>query len=247
MLIKILVSLVFSVSALAATSSNLEEVFVVPQGYDSNDNIEITVHGVLPNGCTKVKSVPIQKNGNTFSVDFMLERRNLTGCDELEIQTPINYTNTFDLGQLTPGTYQVQYKTEQGQVTKEFSVVKATQTTLDDELYAPVSSAFIPELLYSDQLGQVILTGMFYSNCMRLRDSNIKVERFDNVFVIIPKAELLELAYCDQEMYPLQNIVFLPEITAPGHYFIHIRSQSGLSVNKIFHIKERRDRPNGRR
>lgn len=224
----------------------LEEVYVVKDGYDSNDNIELTVHGQLPNACYTARSVEIDRTNNNFFVRFLIQKRELSGCEELEANFPINFTSTKSLGELKPGNYQVNFLGAEGSQKVTFNVKKAVHTQLDDELYAPISNAFIPELIYTNQIPQVILTGMFYTNCMRLKDQDIQVIQQDKMFIIIPKAEILEYAQCNQEEYPLQNIVPLPEIKEPGHYFIHVRSQSGLSVNKVFHVKERDSFPTGR-
>jgi hypothetical protein len=73
---------------------------------------------------------------------------------------------------------------------------------------------------------------------------DIQVIREGNIFIIIPKSRLLNLRVCKTSMYSINQVVNLGEVNKEGHYMVHIRSLSGLSVNKVFHVKGR-DLPTG--
>jgi hypothetical protein len=221
-------------------SVNITELFVIEEGFDTNDNIEVTFYTQLPNACYKPYKHEVTKENNQFKLEFFIKQKELTGCERelTDLDFPINYTQTISLGEHEAGNYSILYKQTGVFQSKVFKIKQATSVTLDDRLYAPVSSAFIPELINPTQHAQVILTGIFNNSCMKLSNRDIEVSLQGNVFIILPKARLVKGNKCKQEQFALQSIVDLGEVVKEGHYLVHIRSQSGLSVNKVFHVKK---------
>lgn len=218
---------------------DLEEAFIIENGYDSNDDIEITVHGQLPSACFKINNVEITKLGSfEYSIKTFMRKKNLSGCANEFINSPINFSRTIALGELDPGSYTFRFRQE-GVEQKKLMRVRQSQTnSIDDNFYAPISSAFIPELINFTSSAQVVLTGIFHSNCFKLLPKDIKVIKEGNIFIIIPKARMLSRRSCKSNMYPINQVVPLGAINTEGHYMVHIRSLSGLSVNKVFHVKK---------
>ena len=89
------------------------------------------------------------------------------------------------MGELNEGNYLVEYMTKTKIVNAGFTVDKATSTTMDDMEYAPVSNAFIPEMIYTTADAQVILSGIIQSSCMEVFADDISVTRVGNIFIII--------------------------------------------------------------
>lgn len=226
----------------------LEEVFVAPVGYDSNDNIEIVIDGKLPSACYdlfQTKIIP-KPEKNKFSIKQYIRQKHLTECEtehsDHQGQTfPVQFTTVVSLGELAAGEYRIDYKkaSSSSQAVKTFQVSTATAEGIDDHLYAPVSSAFIPELIYSTPNAQVILTGILGNSCMEMNPSDIQVERYGNIFVILPKLKLSSQSETENDCVamprPLQQFVSLGEVEA-GRYLIHVRSMTGRSVNKTFTV-----------
>jgi hypothetical protein len=222
------------------TELELEEIFVIENGFDSNDNIEVTVHGQLPTACFKVQDVLIQKTqAFEYSIKAFIKRKNLSGCVNEILNSPVNFSKTITLGELPAGEYTFNYKRGLDTLKKQMTITPTIGDSIDDNFYAPISSAFIPDLINVTPNAQVVLSGIFHSNCFKLMPQDIKVIKQGNIFIIIPKAKLLSLRVCKTNMYSINQIVNLGEITAEGHYMVHIRSLSGLSVNKVFHVKKR--------
>lgn len=221
-------------------SISLSEVFVIEQGFDTNDNIEITFFAQLPNACFKAVRTSVTQEANNFKIDFFIKKKNLSGCETqlTDLDFPINYVQTLSLGEHQAGQYTLSFKQSDKLITKTFTIKEATTNTLDDQLYAPVSSAFIPELINPTNHAKIILTGIFNNSCMHLSHQNIEVIKQGNVFIVLPKANLVKGRFCENEQFPLQAVVDLGVVKKPGNYLIHIRSQSGLSVNRVFHIKD---------
>lgn len=218
----------------------LEEVFIIENGFDSNDDIEITVHGQLPSACFKIDSIAVDKVQEfEFSVKAFIKRKNLSGCTNEILNSPVNFSQTIALGELPSGEYFFNYKNSLSAQKRRMLIRPSQSDSIDDNFYAPISSAFIPELINTTDNAQVVLTGIFHSNCFKLMPQDIQVIREGNIFIIIPKSRLLSLRVCKTSMYSINQIVNLGEINKEGHYMVHIRSLSGLSVNKVFHVKKR--------
>ncbi len=238
--------LLFSISALAEGPGDikpisLEEVFVIEQGYDSNDNIEITVHAELPSACYTANEISInQISSNVFQLEMSIKKKNLTGCDRSPYKYPVGYTQTLSLGELPAGDYEIYYNQQQK---RRFNVKSSIVQSIDENIYAPLSDAFIPELNFSKRELKVVLTGNIRTNCMYLEEKHIQVLRTGNVFVVIPKMSLKKGSQCKNINIPLQSIVSLGQVRAKGHYLVHIRGQSGISINKVFHVIKERPSP----
>ena len=217
----------------------LEKLFVIQDGFDSNDDIEVTLHMKLPNACYKVHNATIEKiNTRTFNVKAYAKKKELSGCELGFYNTPVNVTQTLSIGELATGEYHFQYSSIKGDSIKIMRVKTANGQTIDDTVYAPISNAFIPELIYPTNNAQVVLTGVFHNSCMRLNRRNIKIIRENNIFIIIPKTEILDQERCINELSPIRQIISLGPIKEAGSYLIHVRSMSGLSVNKTFYVNK---------
>ena len=108
-------------------------------------------------------------------------------------------------------------------------------------------SSFIPELVSNKRRAQVILTGIFPTNCMQLNPTKIQIKRIGNVFIVLP---ILDYEYnidCRSVNLPLQAVVDLGKIKEAGSYLVHIRSLSGMAVNKVFYVQDKNASPNSER
>ena len=149
---------------------------------------------------------------------------------------PIQYTKSIEIGNLKAGTYTLKFNQGKKVVSKKFVVTATVSTGIDDYLYAPISNAFIPELIYSTDNAEVILTGILTNTCMNF-NGDVEVQKVGNVFIVLPKMSLNTFTQCTETQIPLQSIVSLGSIKKEGRYLIHIRSTTGRSVNKVFSVK----------
>lgn len=222
----------------------IEEAFVAPKGYDTNDNVEIIIDGKLPNACFEIYKSNVDVDQKKFEITLqqLVKVKNITECqanhqDHQNIPMwPIQYTNRLELGNLKAGTYKVNYNTGTTVTTKTFEVSATVSSGIDDFLYAPISNAFIPELIYSTDSAEVILTGILTNTCMNF-NGEVEVQRMGNVFIVLPKMSLNTFTQCSPTQIPLQSIVSLGAIKKEGRYLVHVRSTTGRSVNKVFTVK----------
>ena len=222
----------------------IDNVFVVPQGYDTNDNVEVTIHTQLPNACFKPLPFALEKKEqNKFYLNFKVKRKELSVCKDFlpsSFSSPIYYTKTLSLGQLSQGKYQLFYDNDSQKVQKSFFIKNANRDEIDDILYAPVTHVFIQDLIYTTADANVILTGILASNCVRFVSDEFEVNRQGDIFVITTKLEKKPGEVCRENLRPLQGFVSLGPIKNAGTYLVHVRSQSGLSVNKVFKVIEKK-------
>lgn len=234
--------LVYSFTAFTGQSKiqelQIEKLFVIENGFDSNDDVEITLQMKLPNACYKVHDAKIQKiDAHSYELRAFAKKKDLSGCEVGHYNTPINVTQTLYLGELPPGEYKFHFNAKDSEQMEKIMIIKAAhEQTIDDDLYAPISNAFIPELIYPTESGIVVLTGIFHNNCFFLNQENIKIIRENNIFIIIPQAQYLNRDKCKNEFVPIRQVVDLGPIENPGSYLIHVRSMSGLAVNKVFFV-----------
>lgn len=258
-MLKVILTTLFTIScSIGTTVANtklhieevaIDEVFVVPVGYDSNDNIEIVIDGKLPNTCYELFQTKVIASKKTFKIKQLMRRKNLTEClpllsdhqqpDHQQHDLPVQFSTIISLGELSPGKYRIEYATSHSlasqEAYKDFLVSQSSTERIDDHIYAPVSSAFIPELIYTTSDAQVILTGILASSCMVVNSDAISVERFENIFVIVPKLKIINEQPCNNFPRPLEQFVSLGAVK-PGRYLIHVRSMTGRSVNKTFTV-----------
>lgn len=231
-------------AALNVSEVAIEEAFVAPKGYDTNDNIEIIIDGKLPNACFEIykSKVSIDQEKKEIILKQLVKVKNITECQATHQNHqqvpmwPIQFTNRLELGNLKAGTYAVKYNSGSQVLTKHFEVAQTVATGIDDFLYAPVSNAFIPELIYTTDSAEVILTGILTNTCMNF-NGEVEVQRMGKVFIVLPKMSLNTFTQCMAIQIPLQSIVSLGPIKKEGRYLVHVRSTTGRSVNKVFTVK----------
>lgn len=220
----------------------IEKVFVAPEGFDDNDNVQIVIDGNLPNICFELgkTSVTRDEDGKTLSIAQLTHKKNVLGCEQENMQDELNWKVPFQkelsLGQLPAGNYTIQFNLGSSKFQKrQFVVKKSTIRNVDDILYAPISSAFIPEMIYETENGEAVLTGILATTCLHLDQDKIKVQKFDDVIVVLPELSISKEAPCLRTPRPLHEIVSLGPLRK-GRYLLHVRSMSGLSINKIFTV-----------
>lgn len=247
LLVLIVLTIAIQVSAanrLKIIEVNINNVFVITQGFDDNDNAQVVLSGSLPNICYSALSpeIKIDSRRKRISITQKATLNSLSLCandaNQLpdHLNHPVSFSHEISLGQLVAGTYTVIYNSSpNSQQIKNFVVAKASVGNIDNSLYAHVTSAFIPEMIRPTTNAQLVLTGIINSSCMNLTSDNIKVDRQNNVIIVQPVLELNQNSACNYSPYPLYQIVSLGALTK-GTYLIHVRSMSGKSVNRTLTV-----------
>jgi hypothetical protein len=242
----------FTLGLQAAQKISLDQVFVIKHGFDDNDDVQIVVDGKLPNVCYRLSETKTAVDTKTkkIVVEQYAELSEFSACTASALPDHLTYAVSFSkeisLGKLQAGEYEVVYQIKPKTfATEKFFVTNAPVNTVDDKLYAPVAQAIIPEMIYETSNAEVILSGIFYSGCLALNSTDIKVLREGNVVIILPYLTVYDNSQCDNKSAPLHKILNIGAFQE-GRYLLHIRSLSGRAVNKTFTVvKKENDFGNG--
>jgi hypothetical protein len=226
----VLVLCAFVFSAWSQTSPQLKlstlETGYVPNGFDSNDQVQIVVEGTYRDTCSKPAGTRFTVNANAKTIQIQpYEYRYASAC--LDVMVPHN--EVVNLGIVQPGRYQVIQAS--GQRLGFLNVNLAVSSAADDYLYAPISQAYIKNVN-----GRVALTlsGVYTNSCMKIKKIIANVQ--DNVVTVQPVAMLLPTAAnCIHGRFPFEETTNI-QIPRSGRYLLHVRSLNGESINTLFDL-----------
>jgi hypothetical protein len=237
-------ALIFSSLTFAGSAPEelrLKNVFVISNGYDDNDTVEAVITGELPDICYDLAETKVESdNDGLFIIRQYMTQKNSDQCELIRStheseKIKVSFTQVVKLGILSAGSYSVKIRRQISPMIRRFEVIKATNNSVDNMLYAPITTAFIPELVYESTATTVIMTGIFSNTCMKLLEENISIIRDGNIFIILPEMKIKRNGMCQQIQTPLQSYLDLGALSS-GEYLLHIRSASGKSINRVFNV-----------
>jgi hypothetical protein len=156
--------------AFQETEMPLQKVFVPENGYGSNNNVQLTLDGDLPNSCYQLGKVKVETGipgSNTFAVHQFADVEKDGVCADGQKLPPhlssmVPYTYDVSLGRLPAGDYKVLYNQSNGQPqTRIFRVYASKNISADDFPYAAVSTISMPDVLNGGTPVAFDLIGMF--------------------------------------------------------------------------------------
>jgi hypothetical protein len=216
-------------------------VFVPESGYGSNNVVQLTLDGRLPNSCYQLGKATIetQESGRTLVVRQFAERQIEGICAEGAKLPPhladsVPFTYDVSLGRLPAGKYRVNYDMAySGPSSRKFSVYASPNIKADDFPYAAVSTLMMPDIVNGTQPVSVELSGTFTSTCSYLAD--VKVTEEDDVIVVQPILGQRIQPTCEQRSLPFSHKVNLG-LFNEGRFLLHVRSMSGKAINHAFSV-----------
>lgn len=202
----------------------------IPDGFDSNDLVQIVGEGLFRDSCYRPASV---------RVDVDHENRKISVSptaylyDGMCLQMLIPYDQAIDVGFLKAGKYQVVQKslgteTQLGDV----KVRVATNASPDDYLYAPVHQAYF--MSKAGGKATVKLAGEFTNSCMKLADVTVSVQ--PRVIVLQPISQVENRDDCTQGKFTYEKEVEIANLKA-GRYLLHVRSLNGKAINTLVDVR----------
>jgi hypothetical protein len=234
----------FSQGANAATTTveiPVEALFAPLQGFDDNDNVQVVLHGTLPNSCYSLGEYKVEKTAGSDKVrirQFAYKKKDgycaegQSIPDHLAMSIP--FTTEVPIGQLPAGNYEINYFQRgetPGSARRSLGVIRATTPNVDNLPYAAVSNIASPDVFNGAENVSVKLNGVLNSSCTHLEDK-VLVTQEDDVFVIRPQVRVDQGVYCMQVLIPFELNLNLGK-AKPGHYLVHVRSMNGKSVNRV--------------
>ena len=196
----------------------------VPDGYDSNDNVEVMVEGALPNLCHKSPKVEVHKNGNEVN----LKLTSLYYSAENYFCPPaiVPFLLTVNLGILNKGEYKITNGNLDG-IKKDLKINEASTEDIDDFIYANVD--YLEKVRSEKNL--IRLKGYHVSDCFELDHVDFSTNKSDTVIVLPIMRQVSE--FCPRKMMPFEYEVEVPSLVERGKILMHVRTMNGNSYNKL--------------
>lgn len=211
-------------------------------GYDDNDDVQLVLFGNLPNWCYAVGPSVVEKDGQGGILNirqYAFKKSDKLCINEQTLpehmSLPVPYTVEVSVGPLTAGDYYLRYKLEQGRYDlRPLNVGIAPTLTVDSLPYAATSNAYVGTMISGAESVKVKINGMLTSSCTELTDE-IRVEKVDDVFVVLPVVRLQTGVMCAQYLRPFEREIDLGK-QVPGIYLLHVRSMNGKAINRVFEV-----------
>lgn len=213
-------------SALSAQAVKFEAVPIghvySPKGYNSNDDVQIVVEGVLPDLCYKNPQSEVLVKGKDIHINVKAlhnDKPNV-GCAEMVVP----FLESAKIGVLDKGWYRVLINGEQK---SELYVEEFVSNGLEDEILANVEAVEVEE---GSRI--VKLKGQNVSDCLVHDELEINSNKKD-AYSIKPLMRQVS-DFCPMKMVPFEIEMEVPEELEREKVLLHVRSMDGKSVNKLF-------------
>ena len=221
------------------TEISVKSVFLPAHGYDDNDHIVMVITGELPHVCYTLGETKIEKQGHVIRVHQYAWLRTTGFCGSGDVDPDLTspFESEISLGQLDTGNYKIEFlrdAEDRKTSIRNFNVSVAETADIDDFAYAAVSDIVSPKMMFDSEQIKVTLQGSFNLTCEHLADS-IRVERQEDVFVIMPIIERDQSKPCVRQRTEFQHELDLGKLPA-GKYLVHVRAMSGKAVNRVLDI-----------
>ncbi len=199
----------------------------LPDGFDTNDHVQLVGEGVFNNSCYRPARVDVEVDHDSRTILVESKAYLYSGyC----LQVLVPYHQVIDVGMLKAGRYQVLDKSEFKKM-GDLNVRVATNAGADDFLYAPVSQAYVKSFGSGATL---TLQGEFSNSCLKLVDVMIEVQ--PKVIVVRPIAEVENRADCVDGAFPFEVTKPISGL-ASGRYLLHVRSLNAKAINNLVDIQ----------
>ena len=223
----------------------LDHLFVISEGFDTNDPVQVMALTTLKNACyTRLGRPQVQIDTEKQEVRLVQTafKRNDGVCQNEEqlppdLKIPHSYEKEIDFDEISiPGKYKVIYQTKNGLEAKELGIAQAPVADVDSLRYAMVTNAFadVEGAKHSKEF-EVRITGYLNSSCAELKEDS-KIQKVGDVYVA-----LLEVGVSDDICLPTTKPfykIFKVETPPEGTYLLHARSLGGQSKNHVFRVKK---------
>ena len=193
----------------------------VPMGFDSNDNAEIIVTGLMRDTCHRRPTGKVHVKDHEITVDMKADK--VSGREVYCIKAMVPYMVSVPLGQLGKGRYNVSVGTDTVK-SHSLQIGSPGAASIDNFTYANVTS-----VTKNVENGSITLSGEHPSNCMAIeRVEVIANETKDTMSVLPIVTQTGEV--CNLVMTPFSVDVPLEASVANSAVF-HVRKLDGTAIN----------------
>lgn len=200
----------------------------IPVGFDSNDQVEVTLEGRFSSSCWRPADIQVAVDHD--KKEAYIGPAAYKYPQLLCAQMVLPFDRTVNLGLLQKGDYKLIQATD-GKVLGTIPVKQATTDAPDDYLYAPVSQAYFKGGVGG---GRLTIAGNYPNNCMMV--DQVKIDVQPDVIVVQPIAKIEKRRDCKDGSFPFTNTTML-NFMKSGHYLLHVRSMNSKSINNLVDVK----------
>ena len=205
----------------------------IPQGFDSNDAVEVVVTGTFPNVCYSRNTVDVKANGDLIDIEVTAlapetNQKNGTLCPAMTVP----FKEVITLGNLQGGEYEVRVnKTLQSSLNEKISIAEATSNAVDDNVYAAI------EYVEQNSDGEITLRGWKYTNCFELKEVKVVSNNKDTLSILPIMKQISN--HCPMKGMPVAYPVKLDFSSVKMKQpLLHVRTLDGKSVNSIVNLED---------
>jgi hypothetical protein len=225
----IAIALMSSFSAMANTNVVPAPVkhLYIPDGFDSNDSVEVVVTGNFPSACFSRNEVKVSMKEDLIDIKITaLSVEKVKQCPDMIVP----FKEVISLGNLQGGEYKIRVNNK---LQDMLLVTEASSSSVDDDLYAAI------EYVERKSADEVVLHGWRYSNCIDLKEVKVVSNNKDTLSILPVMKQLSD--FCPMKMMPTQYKVKMNFRTMKmKEPLLHVRTMDGKSINTIINREERK-------
>lgn len=232
-----LLALLISHAALAAPEVVLAPVkhLYVPEGFDSNDAVEVVVTGEFPSPCYSRNEVKVSVKEELIDIKVTAlvsedGQKGLRACPQMVVP----FKEVVTVGNLQGGDYKIQVNKETRYALQdELKVAEATSAAVDEHIYADIQH------VEDKGNNNYTLHGWRYSNCVEVDKVEI-VNNKKDTFSVLPIMKQVS-DFCPMKGMPVSFDVKLDMSSMKFKQpLLHVRTMDGKSFNSILNLEGRR-------
>ena len=224
----LLSSLAFA-SGVQVVPTSIDHIFV-PNGFDSNDSVEVVVTGSFSDTCHSRNGVTIEKRNQQIILNMSASQRTPVEPEQC-LKMTVPFMEVVNLGQLQAGTYQV-VSIEHGKVLRSepLIVTEPLSEAVDNHIYALVERI---DFGFTGGLGgNALLIAQAPSSCIALDHVEYVSNGRDTISVLPIMKKVSEV--CDQTISRIViPIEYDIEPLKHSEVLLSVRSIDGRSVNAL--------------
>ena len=197
----------------------------VPQGFDSNDNVQVVAVGHFPSTCYQLYNYQVKRYGEKYYVNVNAIYQGGRVCADAMVP----FKQEISLGATGPGKYQVVVNPKSSFSARGFlPVMEARTNRIDDFTYAYVE--YVGAVKGNPSKAKI--GGYIASDCFKF-DRFHKMSNKRDVVAVLPILKQVK-KHCPMKLTPFEYVIDVPRLSA-RQVLLHVRSMDGQSVNKVLY------------
>lgn len=202
----------------------------IPEGFDSNDSVEVVVTGEFPNSCYSRNEVKVAVKDDVvdISINAIANEKSFPAIRCTDMVVP--YKEVVNVGNLQGGDYKVRVNKI---LEDKMVITEASSSSVDDAIYAAI------EWVESKGNNDFVLHGWRYSNCLELKEIKVISNNKDTLSILPVMKQVSD--FCPMKGMPVRYPVKLDFSSLKmNRPLLHVRTLDGKSVNTVIKVEGRR-------